>query len=196
MHDRQFTEFDDFSLSDAELERLRAVNRTVTGFGGRPAQVGPRYVVPGTGNDSTFECDRVVSGSCAGVCSDCSDCGPRYVVPKDPSIRTFETGATRDADEGKYDYEGFFSPLVLRERAAYMDRHRVQSDGSLRASDNWQQGIPLDQYAKSAFRHFVEWWTLHRDYDNSADIREAICALMFNAEGYLFELIRDEEEQS
>ena len=28
-------------------------------------------------------------------------------------IRKFETGATRDTDQGKYDYEGFLSPVVL-----------------------------------------------------------------------------------
>jgi hypothetical protein len=112
-----------------------------------------------------------------------------------PPVRTFESGATRDIDEGKFDYEGFFSPLVLRERAAYMDLHRVQSDGTLRSSDNWQQGIPLDQYMKSAFRHFVDWWGEHRDPWSENDLREAICALMFNAEGYLHELLKAEEER-
>lgn len=102
-------------------------------------------------------------------------------------MRTFETGATRDTDDGKLDYEGFFSPLVLRRRAEYMHRHRVQADGELRASDNWQKGIPLDAYMKSAFRHFVEWWAAHRA---GADPSEAIAALMFNCEGYLHETLK------
>lgn len=107
-------------------------------------------------------------------------------------VRTFETGATRDTDEGKHDYEGFFSPLVLRQRAAYMHRHRTQSDGSLRDSDNWQKGIPRDQYMKSAFRHLMDWWRLHRSDDIGDDAEEAICALMFNCEGYLHEMLRGE----
>lgn len=107
-------------------------------------------------------------------------------------MRKFETGATRDTDEGKLDYEGFFSPLVLERRAEFMHKHRIQTDGTLRASDNWQKGIPPDEYIKSAFRHFVEWWILHRDGSAlELEAREdAICALMFNCEGYLHELLK------
>ena len=77
-------------------------------------------------------------------------------------MRTFDTGATRDTDVGKFDYDGFLSPLVLVRYAAYMHKHRTQSDGTLRDSANWQKGIPRDQYRKSAWRHFIEWWTLDR----------------------------------
>lgn len=105
--------------------------------------------------------------------------------------RTFETGATRDTDTGKYDYEAFFSPLVLERRAQFMHKNRVQSDGQLRDGDNWQKGIPTDQYMKSMFRHFVDIWMAHRNYaDPSADIDEMLCALMFNAEGYLHEILK------
>ena len=54
-------------------------------------------------------------------------------------IRKFETGATRDTDEGKLDFEGFFSPIVMERFAEYMNKHRRQSDGQLRDSDNWQK---------------------------------------------------------
>lgn len=113
-----------------------------------------------------------------------------------PVGRVFETGAYRDGDTDKLDYEGFFSPLVLTRRAEYMHRHRVQSNGEMRDSDNWQLGIPKEQYMKSLFRHFVELWTEHRALlggDGSTDsidtIEEAICALMFNCEGLLHELL-------
>jgi hypothetical protein len=107
-------------------------------------------------------------------------------------IRTFETGATRDTDQGKYDYEGFLSPAVLERYAEYMHRHRKQSDGSLRDSDNWQKGIPKEQYMKSMFRHFLDVWKLHRGGiavvdGNQIDIDEALCAVLFNAMGYLHE---------
>lgn len=119
--------------------------------------------------------------------------------PEHPQVRRFDGGATRDTDEGKFDYEGFFSPLVLRERAAYMHRHRTQSDGTMRDSDNWQRGIPLDAYMKSGWRHFVDVWTQHRamiqaeGLEDVSFLKESLCALMFNAEGYLHELIRSEE---
>ena len=102
-------------------------------------------------------------------------------------MRNFESGATRDSDEDKWDYEGFLSPLVLSRYAEYMHENRVQADGNLRASDNWQKGIPCDAYMKSAWRHFMEWWWCHRLPACSAMKQEALCALLFNVMGYLHE---------
>lgn len=100
-------------------------------------------------------------------------------------MRTFDTGATRDVDENKYDYEGFLSPLVVERFAAYMHKHRLQADGKLRDSDNWQKGMPLVVYMKSGWRHFFEWWREHRAGNTGDVLQEAICALMFNLQGYL-----------
>jgi len=104
----------------------------------------------------------------------------------------FDTGATRDDDTTKIDYEGFLSPLVLKRYAEYMESCRKQADGTVRASDNWQKGIPLDVYMKSMFRHFMEVWTLHRGRIANEPIlvREALCALMFNVQGYLHESLK------
>lgn len=104
--------------------------------------------------------------------------------------REFKTGATRDLDADKLDYEGFLSPIVLKRFAEYMHKNRKMSDGSLRASDNWTKGIPKEAYMKSAFRHFMEWWAGHRTGEVD---EEAICALIFNANGYLFELLRSKQ---
>jgi len=106
-------------------------------------------------------------------------------------IRKFETGAKRDIEGEKYDYEGFINPLVLKRYAKYMHKHRKQKDGSLRGSDNWQKGIPCDVYLKSAFRHFMDVWLEHRGYKSKEGIEEALCALMFNIQGYLFEIIKN-----
>jgi hypothetical protein len=115
---------------------------------------------------------------------------------QDP-IRTFETGATRDTDEGKFDYEGFLSPAVLFRFAAYMHRNRRMRDGSLRASDNWQKGIPQEQYVKSLFRHFHTVWWLHRKGLRFEDcFQEALCGVIFNAMGLLFEALRLTGEES
>jgi hypothetical protein len=108
---------------------------------------------------------------------------------KPEAIRTFSTGATRNTDRHKKDYEGFFSPLVMECYARYMHSHRRQKDGSLRDSDNWQKGIPREAYMKSAWRHFMAWWTAHRGWKptTAKQLEEAICGVIFNASGYLHE---------
>lgn len=107
-------------------------------------------------------------------------------------MRKFESGATRDNTEGKYDFEGFLSPLVLNRYAEYMNKHRTQADGKLRDSDNWQKGIPLAAYIKSAYRHFFDWWANHRGVKSvvKEDIEESLCALLFNTMGYLHEHLK------
>ena len=108
-------------------------------------------------------------------------------------MREFDSGATRDTDEGKLDFEGFLSPEVLYEFAQYMNKNRIQADGATRPSDNWQKGIPKDAYMKSAWRHFHDWWWFHRqgeDADFEA-MREALCAMLFNVQGYLFENLKE-----
>ena len=107
------------------------------------------------------------------------------------SVRKFDTGATRDSEDGKLDYEGFLSTFVLLRYAEYMNKHRKQSDGKIRASDNWQKGIPLTAYMKSLWRHLVELWTEHRLSDNDESKEEALCAIIFNASGYLHEILKE-----
>jgi hypothetical protein len=112
----------------------------------------------------------------------------------DGTLRTFTTGATRDTADGKLDYEGFLSPLVLEEYAKYMHVCRMQSDGKLRDSDNWQKGIPQDAYIKSGWRHFLDWWKEHRGIRTEAGLTQALCALLFNVSGYLHEHLRKRQE--
>ncbi len=112
-------------------------------------------------------------------------------VASNYELRKFDTGATRDSVEGKPDYEGFLSPLVIDRFAQYMNKHRVQPDGQLRNSDNWQLGIPQDAYMKSGFRHFMDWWRQHRGYKGQDTMEESLCALMFNVQGYLHELLKN-----
>ena len=112
---------------------------------------------------------------------------------KAKEIRVFSTGATRDTDENKLDYEGFLSPLVIKRFAEYMQENRKQSDGSMRDSDNWQKGIPITVYMKSMFRHFMETWASYREGDMKKT-EVALCALMFNVQGFLHELIKNKKE--
>ncbi len=108
-------------------------------------------------------------------------------------IRTFETGATRDTDENKADYEGFLSSLVVKRYGEYMSKHRVQPDGNIRDSDNWQKGIPKDQYMKSLLRHIEDMWLEHRGFESRDGLEEAICGVLFNTMGYLHELLKERE---
>jgi len=118
-------------------------------------------------------------------------------------MREFKTGATRDDDSYKNDYEGFLSPLFLEAFGNYMTKHRKQADGKLRDSDNWQKGIPLSAYIKSLWRHFLDLWFLHRGYKRF-DIKdghkitkiEALCAIFFNTQGYAHELLKEENKKT
>ncbi len=104
-------------------------------------------------------------------------------------MRVFKTGATRNEDQNRLDYEGFLSPIVLERYAEYLHKHRLQADGKMRDSDNWQLGISKNVYIKSAFRHFMEVWKSHRGY-KSIDLQESLCGLLFNIMGYLYEDLR------
>jgi hypothetical protein len=106
-------------------------------------------------------------------------------------MREFETGATRNTDEGRIDPEGFLSPAVIRSYSEYMNKNRVQADGSVRDSDNWQKGIPMDAYMKSMFRHFLEVWEMHRGTFSADKQIENLNALLFNVMGYQHELLKE-----
>ena len=107
-------------------------------------------------------------------------------------FRTFETGATRDTDDGKLDPEGFLAPAVLERYSQYLHKHRKMRDGSQRASDNWQKGLPRSVYMKSLLRHLLAVWLWHRTSKQpEGGIQDALCGVMFNAMGYLFELLRE-----
>lgn len=96
----------------------------------------------------------------------------------------FKTGATRTA-ETPYDPEGFLNPRVLKEFCLYMEQHRVQADGTLRASDNWQKGMPTSRAFRSLARHYQDVWLLSRGYEPASpdckSMRDALCGVLFNA---------------
>lgn len=117
----------------------------------------------------------------------------------EPAMRTFASGATRNTDTSKLDFEGFLSPLALEAFAEYMHSHRQQTDGVFRDSDNWQKGIPFDAYMKSMWRHFMDFWKLHRglpaispEDGHPIDKTEALCSILFNVQGYLHEHLKEE----
>lgn len=109
-------------------------------------------------------------------------------------MRQFESGATRDTEDGKLDYEGFLSPAVLLRFAKYMHKNKVQKDGAIREADNWQKGIPHSAYMKSMFRHFMDVWLQYRHTAGArTDIEESLCGLLFNVQGLLYEILKEKE---
>lgn len=115
-------------------------------------------------------------------------------------VREFESGATRNDTGPKFDYEGFLNPEALATYAAYMHEHRTQRDGSLRNPDNWQLGIPFHVYVKSLVRHTVDLWRVNRGYTvlnpdtgKPHTKKDLCCAIIFNAFGYLKELVDPSE---
>jgi hypothetical protein len=76
---------------------------------------------------------------------------------------------------------------------------RKMPDGTMRNSDNWQLGIPLTVYMKSMWRHFFAVWKLHRGLKVTEvvrgetivkDIETELCALRFNVDGMLHEILK------
>lgn len=115
-------------------------------------------------------------------------------------LASYETGAFRNANEHKFDYEGFLSPLALERFAKYMHANRKQRDGSIRDSDNWQKGIPRAAYMKSLWRHMVDTWKIYRGYiainpdtDKPTTLEDSLCGILFNSFGLLHELEKDKE---
>ena len=116
-------------------------------------------------------------------------------------MRTTESGATRNSLEGKLQYSRFLDPEVLKRFCEYMNKHRVQADGEVRDPDNWKRGLNMDDYADCLHRHVMNFWAVDKGYerlepetDEPGDKQTLLCAIMFNAMGYLYELIQEEND--
>lgn len=118
-------------------------------------------------------------------------------APSPEILRTFESGATRDLEEGKLDFEGFLSPQLIEAFGIYMNINRTQADGTQRESDNWQKGMPISVFVKSGWRHFFDWWRIYRLRKNGGRCRDglelmATMGLLFNLQGYLHERTKED----
>ena len=125
-------------------------------------------------------------------------------LPKEPKeskcttqpnkLREFESGAIRNSDKGKLEYRRFFSALVHKRRAEYMDKHRKLEDGTLREPDNWKRGIPSGVCADSLERHMQDIKLYFEGYEfaMTEDIEDALCAVMFNCESILLTILQSE----
>ena len=112
-------------------------------------------------------------------------------------VRTFDTGATRGSKKDKYCYAGFLHPGVLRMYAAYMHKHRLQTDGTLREADNWQKGMPQEEYFDSLIRHVMDLWLIRKgeivkDVETKEDVTvyDALCGILFNTMGMMLNILK------
>lgn len=113
--------------------------------------------------------------------------------------RTFKTGANRNADLDKIDYEGFLSPIVLEAFGKYMHKHRHLADGTLRDSDNWQKMFGDDHYTvcmKSLLRHVHDLWMEHRGYKSRDGVEEAINGALFNLMAYYYKYLHENSKKN
>ena len=90
--------------------------------------------------------------------------------------------------------------LFIKAFCDYMDGHRIQADGSVRDPDNWKKGISQDVYMDSLYRHVTDLWSVFNGYERfepetkeELDKKTLLCAIMFNVQGYLYELIKEEK---
>ncbi len=112
-------------------------------------------------------------------------------------MRSFPGGATRNKNDNKICYTGFYDPAVVHAFGAYMHKHRKQADGTLRDADNWKKGIPQGVLMESLVRHVVDLWRVHEgevaiDPDTNApcDPVDLCCAIMVTVQAYLRGLVR------
>lgn len=115
-------------------------------------------------------------------------------------LRKFGSGAIRDTEKGKLDYEGFFSPIVLKAYAEYLDKHRTLPNGEMRDSDNWQ-GLFGEKHTavcmKSLLRHTMDLWLIHDGFKPRMEkgtyptIDDALGGIIFNAMAYWFKLLKE-----
>jgi len=98
--------------------------------------------------------------------------------------RTFgENTGNRNNVEGKLDFEGFLSPLVLQKFGEYMHSHRFLEDGTMRDSDNWQNHFGKNHQSvcmQSLWRHFHDMWLEHRGFKSRDGFEEAMMGALFN----------------
>ena len=117
----------------------------------------------------------------------------------DGVLRMSESGAIRNSDVGKINYQGALSPLILEAYGKYIEKHSLLPDGTRRNNKNWQNlfGTPEEHRQvciESAWRHFIDLLMDHDGYESRDGIDEALGGLMFNIQAYWFSILKERRE--
>ena len=94
-------------------------------------------------------------------------------LPDTGDRRGWETGAVRDASEGKAEISQIYPPAIMR-------LAKRGTDGAKKYdSYNFAKGIPLSVYTDSLYRHL-------NAYQMLDDSEDHLAAIMWNAMGLMF----------
>ena len=107
------------------------------------------------------------------------------------AFRTSSSGATRDLNDGKKQYDKFIHPLVIERFADYMQGKRAMPDGSSREGDNWWNGFPREWLIESMGRHYQDTLLHTKGFHEATteDEETALCGLLFNVQSMLMEVL-------
>ncbi len=111
------------------------------------------------------------------------------------NTRSQDAVATRDSEDGKLDFDGSFSPLVMARFARYMQEHKGSTN---RSCGDWKAGMSRKRYFRSLWRHHMDVALLLYGHVKDAtqdDLEEALLGVMFNAQGMLYEVLIGREVQ-
>lgn len=119
----------------------------------------------------------------------------------DGVLRISESGAIRNSDIGKINYQGALSPLILEAYGKYIEKHSLLPDGTRRNNKNWQNlfGTPEEHRQvciESAWRHFIDLLMEHDGYESRDGIDEALGGLMFNIQAYWFSFLIERKRKN
>lgn len=106
--------------------------------------------------------------------------------------REFSTGATRDTAIGKMDPARYEDPAVHDAYYRYMHEKQEMPDGTIRAGDNWQKGIPPEELMSSLARHYHDIY-LHLKGEGALatePLDRALCGARFNVHALHRHLIK------
>jgi hypothetical protein len=95
--------------------------------------------------------------------------------------RSFTSGAIRDIDQGKPNFPECFSYLAFWRYGEYM-----RKASSKYGENNWQKGIPAEEYEKSLMRHLVRYFANKQGASLEPD-QDHLSAAMFNLMGLMHE---------
>jgi hypothetical protein len=101
------------------------------------------------------------------ICTLCGDrhdadspCAGAATLPDSGARSHFETGAVRDASEGK----GFFS--MIPHEAERRIAKRFEDGAKKYGANNWRKGIPLSRFYDAIRRHLAAWALGKTDEDH------------------------------